>query len=277
MNLYLKKQHSLVKNIVVLLIVILVFIGMLNIFQEQVRDSVYRISAPISKSFLNASSNLAGFFEPFLHAKELMQENQTLQQQNQNLAAQVALLEESLHQNQALGQLAQNTKADSFTTVAVHVIGLDAVNGLMLIDKGSDSNITDSMPLISAQKVVYGKVVKVYKGFSQVLLISSKQSLVNVKIQDADPTKAPIYGAIKGSGNLGVYLDLVSTDAEIKPGDVLVTSALEGIFPKDLLVGSITASTKNDLQPFQTARVQAYFDPQNTENLFVITNYKQEK
>src|SRR5207237_1162769 len=103
---------------------------------------------------------------------------------------------------------------------------------------------------------------------------SAKTSVVDVKIQQGDITKNLIHGALKGGGNFSIYLDLVDSDSDIKEGDVLVTSALEGIFPPDLLIGKITSSDKNDIKPFQTAKVQPFFDIKNIDNLFVITNYK---
>jgi len=92
-------------------------------------------------------------------------------------------------------------------------------------------------------------------------------------VQRADVTQTPVYGAVKGSGNLSVYLDLVNSNSKLNENDVLVTSGLEGIFPKDLLVGKITSVSQNDLKPFQTAKVQPFYDVQNIDHLLVITNY----
>ena len=109
------------------------------------------------------------------------------------------------------------------------------------------------------------------------MLISNKHSVVDVKIQTSDTVLPIISGAIKGNGNLSTYLDLVASQAKINEHDTLITSGLEGIFPKDLLVGKITSIDKNDLKPFQTASVQPLFDVKNIDTLFVITNYKREK
>jgi rod shape-determining protein MreC len=87
----------------------------------------------------------------------------------------------------------------------------------------------------------------------------------------------PIFGAIKGNGNFSLYLDLVPSNAPLHTQDVVVTSGQEGIFPRNLLIGSITQSTKNDLKPFQTAPIQPFFDVKNHDTLFIITDYKREK
>ena len=48
-------------------------------------------------------------------------------------------------------------------------------------------------------------------------------------------------------------------------------------FPKDLLAAKIDQVQKNDQNPFQQAKINLYFDIRSVDNLFVITNYKQEK
>ena len=108
-------------------------------------------------------------------------------------------------------------------------------------------------------------------------IFPNKNSVLDVKIQKSDATLPPVYGAVKGKGWLAVYLDLVPVDSEINSGDVLITSALEGIFPKDLLVGKITSKDKNDLKPFQTASIDPFFDVKKTDKLFVITDYMKTK
>ena len=130
------------------------------------------------------------------------------------------------------------------------------------------------MPVISSQKVLFGRVQKAYKNFSDVLLISSKDSAVDVKIQQQDSSQKTVFGVVKGGGGLSLHLDLVDVDSQLNQGDVLVTSALEGLFPANLLLGNVSSVNKSDLKPFQTASVQQFFNFSDTDNLFVIINYK---
>ncbi len=83
-----------------------------------------------------------------------------------------------------------------------------------------------------------------------------------------------IDGVVKGSGGLSAYLDLIPISSTINLQDVLVTSALDKSFPRDLLVGKISQIQKNDQKPFQSASIQLFFDVKTAYNLFVITNYK---
>ncbi len=277
MNIYTKKQSFLWRKILIGVIALFIFIGLLNIFNHQIKNTFYFITSPFLKVLWRMGDSNYNFFAPFLQVQALKKENDNLKQENQKLLSQIFSLQETVKQNQAINEAIQNTRTDKYKLILAETIGLDSTGDFILLNKGLDDGIFENMPVISSQKVLYGKTFKVYKNFSQVMLISNKNSVVDAKIQDTDTAKTPIYGAIKGNGNLSVYLDLVPLDAQIKEGDTLITSGLEGVFPKDLLVGKITYSDKNDLKPFQTAQIQSFFSIKNIDNLFIITDYKQTK
>lgn len=265
------------KKIIIGIIILVVCIGSFNLFQSQIKNTFYRAISPITKGFWQAGDSIDSFFAPLFNAQGLAQENDNLKQENQNLLSQVVSLQEIVKADRALQIALQNTQADHFTLVLAQPIGLDTKNDFFIINRGSDDGISENMPVISSTKVLYGKTVKIYKNFSQVMLISSQTSVVDVKIQQQDLDALPILGAIKGSGNLSLYLDLVSSDVKIEEGQAVLTSGLEGTFPKDLLIGKIISKNQSDLKPFQTANVAPLFDVRDMENVFVITDYKQVK
>ncbi|MGA2417824.1 MAG: rod shape-determining protein MreC [Candidatus Staskawiczbacteria bacterium] len=252
---------------------LLFFIAVLNFFISPIKNTFYALSSPVQKTFWAAGESSAGFLTSFADAGNLNKENQNLKSENQKLLSQVASLLSIEQANQAQTDISATCQNNGFKTVPAGVIGLDD-NDILSINKGSADGVSENMPVINQQGAVYGKVFKVYKNFSQVMLISNKNSVINVKVQQGDATKPEIDGVIKGQGNLGVYLDLVPIDDTINQGDVLVTSALEATFPKDLLVGTITKVEKNDQNPHQSAQVQPFISS-SADNLFVITNYKQ--
>jgi len=153
-----------------------------------------------------------------------------------------------------------------------------------------------------------GKIFKVYKNFSDIMLVSNKNSVINVKVSapggsvlDGQPSPsmvpvsvidtlatstpvaitapiapeiAEIDGVVRGDGGLSAHLDLIPINSDVNPNDILVTSALEKSFPKDLLLGKVIQMTKNDQKPFQQGKIILFFDVKKSDNLFVITDYK---
>lgn len=272
MKIPLKNNKNFKKWLIGIVALILV-IFLLNQFQKEVKNFFYLISSPIRKCFWLAGNSTANFFESFIRTKSLKKENSELQIKNQELLAEISALMEVKNENQILREILEINSQKEFKLVFSQVVGKDTNQDFILVNKGSEGGILEDMPVINQQKILFGKIFEVYKNFSRVMLISNKNSVFDVKIQNNNASEAPVYGVIKGKGNLGVFLDRIPFDAQIKEGDLLITSSLEGNFPKGLLVGEVKNPIKNDIKPFQTAEVQPLFNIKTTENLFIITNF----
>lgn len=252
-------------------IIILFVLWILNIFVSPLKNTFYILSSPIQKTLWTAGEFSSSFFGSVFSGVFLSKENNTLRQENEKLLSQVAALQTIVQGNQAQSDVSATCQNSGFKLVMAGVSGLE--NDILSINKGSADGISEGMPVISQQGVLFGKVLKVYKNYSQVMLVSSKNSVINVKVQQSD-LSSEIDGVIKGSGGLNAYLDLVSINDTINLQDVLVTSSIDKFFPKDLLVAKITQIQKNDQEPFQQAKIDLFFDVKTADNLFVITNYK---
>ena len=128
--------------------------------------------------------------------------------------------------------------------------------------------------MIDANKAAVGRVVAVYKNFSRVALLTGKDSSFDVRVGDAG-----VDGLARGQGNFNLILDLVPKDAVIGGGMLVVTSSLGGIYPKDLVVGSIVNVQKNDAQMFQKADITPAFKIESSDSVFVVmgTNSPQDQ
>ena len=118
------------------------------------------------------------------------------------------------------------------------------------------------MPAITEQKVLVGRIKEIYDKFSKVMLISQKDSSFDAE-----------FGIVRGQGNLKLLYDLIPKEKEIFQGDIVVTSALGGIFPQGLLVGKIRKVKKNDVESFQQAEIQPGFNVSQSERLFIILDF----
>jgi len=272
-----RKDNGLTK-IVIEGVVFLFLIFVLNLFISPIKNAFYTVSAPIQKTFWVAGESSSSFFTSLLKAGVLTKENENLKTENQRLLSQVAFLHSIEQGNQAQSEISTTCQNNGLKFVMAGVIGLDG-SDILSINKGSADGISEGMPVINQQNVLFGKVFKVYKNFSKVMLVSNKGSIINVKVQQnslvGSALAEEVNGVIKGKGGLTAYLDLIPIISEINLQDVLVTSSIEKSFPKDLLVAKITQKEKNDQKPFQQAQVSLFFDVKATDNLFVITNYKQ--
>lgn len=273
-NIYLNKKNNSLVKILAGGIILSLALFLLNIYNLKVKNSFYFVSAPVEKTFWTAGAVSSNFLSSFLNARFLKQENENLKDENQKLLSKITSLQAEAGLNLAEENFALVAKDNGYKFLMAGVIGLDSED-MLTINKGSEDGILEGMPVINQQNVLFGKIFKVYKNFSQVMLISDKNSVIDVSIAQEDQTKPKIYGVIRGAGNLAIYLDLVPIDEIINGGDNVVTSSLEKIFPKNLLIGTVLGLRKNDQKPFQQAEIKPFFDLKNADNLFVITNYKQ--
>jgi rod shape-determining protein MreC len=272
-NISLNKKSNFFLKVVIEASIFVFFLAILSFSSSGIKNVFYSFSSPIEKTFWSAGASASGFLKSIFQAGFLIKENQNLKNENQQLLAALAVLQSDASANRVQSSASLAYQDSSFKLSMAGIIGLDG-DDMLTINKGSADGIAEGMPVVNEQNVIYGKVFKVYKNYSQVMLITSKDSVIDASVAQQDSTQPQISGVIKGKGGLNLYFDLVPVDSELREGDAIKTSALEKIFPKNLLIGTITSLQKNDQKPFQQAQVKPFFDLKNTENLFVITNYK---
>jgi len=291
-----KKKRAWLK-IILILAILFGLIFALNVLSSQIKNSFYFTSSPMQQNFALAGESSSSWISSLLNATNLLRENDNLKKENQKLLAEISSLRSIQEGNLALSAISETCQNKNFTTVMAGITGLNSED-MITINKGLEDGISEGMPVIDQYNVLYGKIFKVYKNFSQVMLISNKNSVINVETQQSNiavfaeiknetevatesetetaitAKKSTINGVIKGNGGLSIYLDLIPVDDQINIGEILTTSALEQTFPKDILVGKISEIQKNDQKPFQQAKINPFFSLKNVENLFVITNYQ---
>ena len=154
--------------------------------------------------------------------------------------------------------------------LAANVIGLDPspFARSISIGAGSDRGIAHGMPVVTEQGLV-GRIIEVNASFSRVQLITDPQLAINVRLQDSRAD-----GLVVAQPNGELRVDLISQDAQVAPGELVLTSGLGGVFPPDIPVGHIVSVRRRDFELFQQAVLQPAVDFGNLEIVLVITNFQ---
>ena len=120
-------------------------------------------------------------------------------------------------------------------TAAARIIGAAASPELrtVTIDKGSMHGIKVDMPVISPSGVV-GRVVVAGSRASRVQLIVDRNAAAGALVE-----RSRAQGVAVGVGDGRLRLDYVSQTADVTAGDVLVTSGIDGIYPKGFVIGRV--------------------------------------
>jgi rod shape-determining protein MreC len=112
--------------------------------------------------------------------------------------------------------------------------GRDPFSRKVIIDKGSQNGIQAGQPVIDDVGVI-GQVTRVYLLMSEVTLLSDKDQAIPLQVQ-RNGLRAVAYGGAEGG-----MLDLrfMAANADIRNGDTLVTSGIDGTYPPGLPVATV--------------------------------------
>lgn len=132
------------------------------------------------------------------------------------------------------------------------------------LGKGTRDGIAPGQAVISADGVV-GQVFQASPSAARVLLLGDPSSGI-----DAIDVRTRARGIVEGSPDEGCRLKYVKRGDEIHVGDELVTSGLDGTFPKGVPLGTITAIVPGERGLFRSAEVKPAVDFSKVEEVLVV-------
>ena len=120
------------------------------------------------------------------------------------------------------------------------------------------------MPVVTVEGVV-GQVLTSSPNYSKVLLATDPNSAIDVITQ-----QTRVQGIVKGLGRDAFALHYVLKSAAVEKGDFIITSGLGGVFPKGLMVGTVSEIRKSPRGMFQDIEIQPAVDFTQLEHLIII-------
>jgi rod shape-determining protein MreC len=176
-----------------------------------------------------------GLWTGYVALREVQQQNDALKLEVQSL--QVRLQEERAEAQRTdnLRQLLELRERAQLDTVAAEVIAGSANPDFrtVTIDKGSSEDLATDMAVISPAGVV-GRVILPSRRASQVQLLIDRNAAAGSLIE-----RTRVQGVVMGVGDGTLKMQYVPGTADVKPGDLVVTSGIDGIYPKGFVIGTI--------------------------------------
>src|SRR5580693_1363613 len=225
---------------------------------------------PFERAGATGVGGIRGAWRHYFALQNTSRENERLRHENDTLKLQLNQLQSKAAEADRLATLLTFRQAhQSISMVAARVIGTsaDTASQTIYLDRGERDGIRRNMGAITPDGVV-GKVIESYRDTSQVLLLTDKDSGVGAMLVDSRVQKP-----VGGTGEPLLILKYISNDdTSVNPGDRIVTSGLDRIFPRDLPVGSIA-----DIKPgntFKQIRVRPAANLERLEEVFVLLTMK---
>jgi rod shape-determining protein MreC len=180
-------------------------------------------------------------------------------------ASEVGAENERLH---ALLELRETMRSEDVSArIAARIAGAD-VGGLfrtVTLNKGERDGVEKGMAVIGAGGVV-GRVVATSPHASRVLLVIDASSGIDAVVQ-----RTRARGIVEGGSGAGCRIKFVKRREDLQVGDRILTSGLDGIFPRGVPIGRIVGVPQDERGLFQTAEVEPAVDLSRLEEVLVVT------
>ncbi len=153
-----------------------------------------------------------------------------------------------------------------YTAIAANVIARDTNLWYkrLIIDRGTLDGVKRDMPVVTATGVV-GRVIAVGPNHSMVQVITDKHAGAGAMLQESR-----VKGEVRGLDNARAELKNIPANEEVKPGDVVVTTGLDRIYPRGLVIGTVEAVENDPNAPWHKIIINPSAPVDRVEEVLVL-------
>ncbi|HET8888374.1 MAG TPA: rod shape-determining protein MreC [Candidatus Angelobacter sp.] len=228
---------------------------------------------PIEKMFVSTGHFFRNGWHNYADLRGVRKQNRELQDEIARLQMEQVRLKQDADQARRLQALLEFKEKFIAKTVAAQVIATSGTeqSRLITIDKGSNDHIKVDMAVITPDGIV-GKVKEIFPLSSQVLLINDHDSGAGVILESSR-----LQGIVKGTPLGELQINDIMSDEKVEPGERVVASGGDRIYPKGYAVGTVVAATPDtDNDPFLAIKIKPAADLNRLEEVLVITKMAEE-
>ena len=226
------------------------------------------IVVPVAKTTHFFSGGVRGGWSNYVALWHVRQQDEALRSQLAAVRLQQAAQAEDVIEGRRLQALLRFREHYVSSTVAAQVIGTSGsdTSRMLLIDKGADAGLKPDMAVITPDGIV-GKLRDVFPHSAQLLLISDQTSGAGVMLQSTR-----IRAILKGTSSGRVQIGNLTADSRIQPGEVVLTSGGDQVYPRGLPVGVVESIAPDpEHQPYSAITVRPAAKLAQLEEVLVIT------
>ncbi len=230
------------------------------------QSAFLEIISPLEAAFTHLTEGASSIVRNYLDLLKVREENAHLRIELARVKGDQARLVELEVENRHLGELLELKDALGANAVAANVIGSDAIglSRTLVLASGTSDGLRTGMAVLANQGVV-GKIIAVSPHASRVLLIDDHNSAL-----DGFDQRSRARGIVAGLVDDGLILKYADRSQDIRIGDTVVTSGLDGIFPRGLLVGTIQSVHREGPGLFLAVRIAPAVDFRELEQVLVV-------
>ena len=233
------------------------------------------VLTPLQKVTSALSGGAASVWEKYTSIDDVMNRNEQLEAENAELRQQMVDYDRIKAENDAYKALAriQDTNSEA-SYVSAFVIGRDPLDefGGFTLDQGSTDGVAVNDAIISDRGYLLGVVVEVDATSCKVMTILHPSFNAAGVI-----SRTRENGIITGSADYAADGQCVLTNldraTEARKGDQVITTGLGGVFPANLLVGTVQEVVPEQSGKSSSAVIRPGADPRTVKHVFIVTEY----
>ncbi|BAE84967.1 hypothetical protein DSY3178 [Desulfitobacterium hafniense Y51] len=254
--------------------------GLGSQFPNPIGGVLQRVLSPVEGVILRAGNSLKDNTRVFWNFGDVQKENEELRTRVEQLTGDNLKLKEQvlagLRYNELDSKMFKSPDVDKYTKIGASIISRNpnAWYQTLTINRGTNDGVAVDDPVIVALGLV-GKIVSVTPTTSEVLLITDSEGQVSALVRGS--TGSPTFGIVEGTykrtsrleaeGNLQM---LLRRDDNVNVGDLVLTSGLGGVYPKDIPVGKVEQIQLDGSGLLKTAYISPLVNFDSLEEIYII-------
>lgn len=230
------------------------------------QKALLELSGPFQKGITKGAGFFQSIWQRYLHLVNLEEENRLLREIIEEMKQERIRLLESRAENRRLRSLLGFRQDFQKPLLPAEVIAKDLSGWFQtaVIDRGTRDGIEEGMAVVSVQGIV-GQIMETSRSFSRVLLITDPNNSVAALIQ-----RSRARGIVVGNGPQLCRLRYLHRSEDVNPGDLVLASGLDGVYPKGVLIGTVLSAEIKDPELFQRVEVHPSVDFRRLEEVMVL-------
>ena len=250
----------------VLFLILIVILGIFPQLRTASSGSFYSFTFSATKTLSSISTALRNNFRFISQIKDLKKQNDELTTKLQNLEVDRSRIIELEKENQILkGEIGFIDENKEGRLIPAKIIVREPTSFFdnIVVDKGEDDGVTAEAAVVS-NGILIGQVKEVYPKTAKIVLITSKDSLIQAMLQESRAK-----GILKG-GISGLFLENIVSDTDYRPGEYVVSSGLGGRINQGIPIGKVSDIQSDPSGIFKSFSVESLVDLSKLELVFII-------
>lgn len=222
--------------------------------------------SPFQKMIFGISGFMSEVWTSYFYLVNVAGELSELQSELRSARSAIYQNHELTLENKRLARLLSMRDDMHRPWMAAYVIGKDPSPWFysIIVDKGQAEGVEVGFPVVSLDGIV-GLVIQTTSHSAKVMLVTDPNSAVDALVQ-GNRARGIVKGGLDGNCDLQYMLHKY----EIKLGDVVVSSGMDGVFPKGLPIGKVSSIVPLESGIFQSIIVAPFVDFNNLEEVLIV-------